>query len=290
MLGNRVGAPSLLLFVLLGLGCAVVLPTPAGAQPAHPRADSPQLTAPDRLATTSRQPAATQDPADDLEAVRGEVEQVMSDPEFSYKKSWFERFADWLAEQIGKLYPDINAPSGPGASFGGGIGTLLAWVIIAVAAAAVIATIAYSIAKRVRAPKKDTADPTEILIEHRRSAAAWESDAESHERLGEWKEALRDRYRSLIRKLIDTEQLPDTPGRTTGELRSDLDRTTPKASADFDQASLLFELAWYADVPTGAAENKQFTEASAAVLGAEVLQDAQRKNHRAPSEDAVVQV
>ena len=70
--------------------------------------------------------------------------------------------------------------------------------------------------------------------------------------------ALRARYRQLVRTLVDRRQLPDIAGRTTGELREDLARTTPDAGEAFDTASLLFELAWYAHVPTGAEQSAQF--------------------------------
>ena len=81
---------------------------------------------------------------------------------------------------------------------------------------------------------------------------------------------MRARYRELVRTLTDRRQLPDIAGRTTGELRGDLDRTTPAASSDFDAACLLFELAWYADVPTGPDESERFRAAAAAVLAAPV--------------------
>ena len=77
---------------------------------------------------------------------------------------------------------------------------------------------------------------------------------------GAWKQAIRARYRLLVRTLIDGGQLPDIAGRTTGELRSDIETTIPGALESFDEASTLFELPWYADVETGPAENERFKE------------------------------
>ena len=115
-------------------------------------------------------------------------------------------------------------------------------------------------------------------------------DAERLEAEGEWKLALRARYRELVRTLTDRRQLPDVAGRTTGELRVDLDRTTPAASADFDVACLLFELAWYADVPTGVDENARFREAATGVLAARVVDVDADDSDRADDGDSTMVV
>jgi hypothetical protein len=107
-------------------------------------------------------------------------------------------------------------------------------------------------------------------VEHRRRAGEWADDAERFEAAGEWKLAVRARFRELVRTLVDRRQVADLAGRTTGELRDDLATTTPGATDAFDTACLLFELPWYAHVDTGAAENARFTAAAAAVLAAPV--------------------
>lgn len=205
----------------------------------------------------------------DPDQVAEQVEQIMSRPEFTYEPSWMERLGEWINEQLEKLFGGAEPVDGTVApsQFGGGAGSLIAWLIIIVALIAVIAAVVFALRRRVRREDVDE-DEVELEVEHRRRAAEWRSDAEEHERRGEWKLALRARYRELVRALTDTGQLPNVAGRTTGELRADLDATTPDAAADFDAASLLFELAWYADAPTDAAENRRFRELAAAVLAA----------------------
>jgi hypothetical protein len=165
------------------------------------------------------------------------------------------------------LFPDAG-PAAPGSTFSGGIGALFAWVMIIVALAAVVAAVVYVLIRRVRKPAEVDEELTETEVEHRRAADEWRGDALDHEAAGEWKEAMRARYRLLVRTLTDRRQLPEVPGRTTGELRDDLARTTPDAAEDFDTASLLFELPWYADVTTGPEENARFRAAADAVLAA----------------------
>jgi hypothetical protein len=111
-----------------------------------------------------------------------------------------------------------------------------------------------------------------VDTEHRRAASQWASDAARYEADGEWKLAIRARFRELVRTLVDRAQVADLPGRTSGELLADLARTTPAAGDDFQTAALLFELPWYADVPTGEDENTRFRAAATKVLAAEVLE------------------
>lgn len=210
--------------------------------------------------------AAPPDPANP-EAVQQQVRDVMDRSEFSYEKSLMERFGDWLAEQLDRVFPDMAGGAG-GSTFGGGIGMLVAYVLIVVALAGVMAAVIYVVIHRVRRVDVDDDEATETEIEHQRSADAWQADARDHEAAREWKEAIRARYRLLVRTLVDREQLPDIAGRTTRELRVDLTATTPAAQAAFDTASLLFELPWYADVPTGPEENARFRAAAEEVLAA----------------------
>ena len=202
------------------------------------------------------------DPADTAERVR----EVMSRPEFRYEKSLLDRVGEWIARQL----EDLFGPVQPAGTFGGGAGALIAWILIVVAVVGVVAAIVYVVVRRVRRPERDEEPLLDSEIEHRNPAAHWGELAARHEAAGEWKEALRCRYRELVRTLVDRGQLPDVPGRTTGELRSDLHRSTPAADDAFDRATLLFELPWYADEPTGAEENRLVRELAAQVLGQQV--------------------
>ena len=195
-----------------------------------------------------------------------QVRDVMSRAEFSYEPSIMERIGEWISDLLDDLFPETTA-SGSGTAFAGGVGPLFAWVLILLAVAAAIAVVVVVLRNRV--PRvRDEEPPTEAEIEHRRRADEWLADAERLEADGNWKDALRARYRNLVRTLVDRRQLPDVPGRTTGELRADLARTTPSAQEAFDTCSLLFELPWYADVPTGPEENRRFRDAAALVLSA----------------------
>lgn len=207
---------------------------------------------------------------DDPTQVARDVERVLSRDEFRYDPSWFDRFSDWIGQQLDRMFGESDTPAGTAADFGGGIGSILAWLLIGAAAVAIVAVVVYVVRNRIRRISGDDGEELSVSIEHRRRASDWDRDAARLESEEDWKGALRARYRQLVRTLVDRGQLPDVAGRTTGELRQDLDLTTPSASDAFDRASLLFELGWYAHLPVERSEYDAFRDAAASVLSAQV--------------------
>lgn len=219
------------------------------------------------------------DPAELTEQVR----RVMSRDEFQYPKGPIDRLSEWINDLLERIFGDAE-PTTSNAPNLGGLGSVIAWLLIVVAVVAVVAVVVYVVRNQVR--RRRPADPDlEVEIEHRRSAREWASDAERLEAAGDWKGALRARYRHLVRTLVDRGQLPDIAGRTTGELRQDLARTTPAATAAFDTASLRFELAWYADLT---ADEQQVAELRAAAE--QVLAAPHETSGSAPASSTTVEV
>ncbi|MFZ4519190.1 MAG: DUF4129 domain-containing protein [Microthrixaceae bacterium] len=206
-------------------------------------------------------------PADPA-VVREQVRRVMSSGDYSYEPSIVERITRWITDRLDDLFRGAGGTA-PG-TFGGGIGSVLAWLLILAAVAAIIAVVVVAWRRRIPRRRRDD-DESSVEVEHRRPADDWAADAARQEAAGEWKAALRSRYRELVRTLVDRGQLPDVAGRTTGELRVDLADTTPDATGPFDEASTVFEMAWYAELPTGEDENRRFRAAAAQVLDAAPL-------------------
>ncbi len=203
---------------------------------------------------------------------RSEVEEVMRRAEFQYPKSFMERIGDWVAERLERLFDDLPGVDVPAGTFSGGAGSLIGWLMIALAVAAVAVVVVVAIRRWVPTAPDDEEPLSEVEAQHRRTARQWAGDAERHEAAGEWKLAMRARYRELVRTLVDRRQVADVAGATTRELLGDVEVTTFAAARDFESACLLFELPWYADVPTGPQENRRIRELSASVLAAEVDQ------------------
>jgi hypothetical protein len=178
-------------------------------------------------------------PDRDPEQVREVVREVLSRPEFRPPhRSLTERLFDWVLELIGRLLAVLG-----GSGAGGIVGlVLLALVLVGVGVLAARFS-------RGLTPSPEVA--AAVPAGRRRSAAEWRAEAEAHERAGEWRQAVRSRYRALVADLAARGLVDEIPGRTAGEYRGEVRRNVPTAAAEFADATELFELAWYARWPTG---------------------------------------
>lgn len=198
--------------------------------------------------------------------IRDKMREIFERAEFQREKGIIERIFDWIGKH---LFPDSSSPGGS-AAWGGSIGSVIAWLVIVLLVIVVLVLIGLAIANRSPRVKKQRAEKAEVVdVDEERSAAEWASDAEACERDGRWKDAIRARYRELVERLVAIGVVDSLAGRTTGELRHDVRERVPAVGDRFSAATLLFELPWYADVPTGPEENAEFKR-----LAASVLQDA----------------
>jgi hypothetical protein len=197
------------------------------------------------------------------QATRATAAQVFKRGEFQRKLSLLDRFLRWLARQFHFSRPEVRTGGG---SAGGS--SLLLYLILAALVALLIWIIVRVARTWVRAPKAEVEPDDDPVVEAPRTQREWRSEAEAAESDGRWKDAVLARYRELVSELVDRRVAAGVPGRTTGELQADVSLNAPEASAAFSEATLLFELPWYADVPTGVDENHRFKDLAAAVLAA----------------------
>jgi len=203
------------------------------------------------------------------QATRATAAQVFKRGEFQRKLSLIDRFLRWLARQFHFRNPGVRT----GGRAAGGT-SLLLYLVLAALVALLVWIIVRVARTWVRSPKAEVETDDEPVVETPRTQREWRSEAEAAEAESRWKDAVRARYRELVSELIDRRVAVGVPGRTTGELRADVSVNAPRASAAFSEATLLFELPWYADVPTGIDENRRFKElAAAALAGAPAIDD-----------------
>jgi hypothetical protein len=146
--------------------------------------------------------------------------------------------------------------------FRGDRGTVLAWAILGgLLATAIVLSIRFA-----RTMTPDPGIPVRTASIPRRTAREWRAEADAHERAGEWRDALRARYRALVADLAARGLVDEVPGRTAGEYRTEVTDSAPRAAPEFGGATELFERAWYGNRPTGAAESEQFRDLEARVL------------------------
>ena len=181
--------------------------------------------------------------------IRDRAHEILSRPEFHRSESAVERVANW----IGDLFSGIDFGVGSGSGF---VGNLLSIALI-IGVGYLLVRLALAIAGRTRAPEQAT-DELTIEVEAGRDASDWGADAERFEAAGEWREAMRARYRQLVRSLIDEGVLDEVPGRTTGEYRTEFARERPANADPFGALTDLFEEVWYGGRDTDASDNQRF--------------------------------
>jgi Domain of unknown function (DUF4129) len=204
-----------------------------------------------RLMAAAPLPHPQQDPT----ATKDKAKAILDQPQFrGVQPSWFQKAVQWIGDHLARAL---------GGLFGGGSGSLIAWVIILGLLAGVVLVIVF-VGRTVR--REPERDEPEARVEIRRTASDWRAEAEALEAKGDWKGALRCRYRALVAELIARRLVRDMPGRTTGEYRADVRSSLPDAGPGFTGATELFERAWYGDRPTGPDESRRFDELARGVV------------------------
>jgi hypothetical protein len=187
-------------------------------------------------------------------AIRKAASQILSRPEFRpTPQTPIERARKWLSHQVARIINDVIT-AGPH----GVIGALLALVVVA--------ALVFIIVRAVLGTSVNPVRDGFALDGPRRPMADWLAEAARCEAAGDWRGALRSRYRGLVAELAHRGLVEEIPGRTTGEYRRAVDHNLPNGSAEFGDATDLFEGAWYGDQPTAAPEAERFRTLAQRVL------------------------
>lgn len=198
-------------------------------------------------------------PEHSTQEVQRELSEILAHEEFSPRpKPLAEIVVEWIDERIESLTKPATRP------FVGDISTLdLAAVVLLVILVALVI-------RRVRATLRSSArrhlESNEIATT-RISGRAWRQEAEEHEQTGEWRQAMRCRYRALLAELVERRVVEDVVGRTTGEYRMEANKHDHLLDAPFTEASTLFEAAWYGNETTGPDEASRFQDLADEVVG-----------------------
>src|SRR6266540_2818720 len=193
-------------------------------------------------------------PARDPREVHRAVDEVLSRPEFRpASRPLLDRIWTWLLTHLGELLAGLTSTTA-----GSIIGLVLFVVILAL-----LALLAVRFARTMStSPEVGAA----IVVTPQRGAAEWRADAEAHEASGQWRQAVRCRYRALVADLASRGVVQEVPGRTSGEYRSEVGRNLPNASEAFAGATEVFDRAWYGRRPTDEGEAIRFRDLAGRVL------------------------
>jgi hypothetical protein len=190
---------------------------------------------------------ALPDPEPGPDEIREAVDEILGRDEFQPDEpSVFDEVLEWIGDQLDGLFQ----PGVPG----GETSPLVGYAILG----ALLGGVGYLLWRWLRRVRPEPEASSDVPGEDERAAADWRWAAEQCEAEGRWKDALRCRYRVLVGELVERDAIPDVPGRTAGEYRVEVSSAFPEVSPPFGEATDLFERAWYADEPTGPAENERF--------------------------------
>jgi hypothetical protein len=193
-------------------------------------------------------------PQHDPTTVRHAARDILQRPEFKPARR------SWLSTELSRLLSRLVGSGGSGL----GPATIIVVVLVGLVVAAA-GYLAFRHFVRVPAgPSQPVVVTTNEMLG--RSTADWRAQAASYEAAGRWRDALRCRYRALIAELVGRGLVDEVPGRTSGEYRRVVDDVVPRVAPAFDDATAMFEQAWYGEAPTGPGEQTQFDELAGRVL------------------------
>lgn len=184
------------------------------------------------------------------------VDEILSRPEFQEPpKSLYDRVVELINELIGDVLGQV---------IGGARGSVIGLVLVGVLIATLIAVWVRFVPTMSRDAR---ARGREIDVDRVQPARDWVAQAEAAAATGNWREALRCRYRALIARLAERGVIEEVPGRTAGEYRRELHRAFPSAAPHFNRATELFELAWYGGRSADSDDHAAFVEVAGRVIG-----------------------
>jgi hypothetical protein len=196
-------------------------------------------------------------PSHTAEQARRAAREVLSRPEFQEPaRPLLQRLRDDLFDFLGRLLARLLE---------GATGSPVGWLVVAIVVAVLVA-LTVRFARGVRRDPEVDADGFGVRGGRRRTGADWRAEADALEAAGEWRRALRSRYRALVADLAARGLLDEVPGRTAGEYRSEVATNAPTAAGDFASATTLFEAAWYGGSPTDADDAATFRSLESRVL------------------------
>jgi len=189
--------------------------------------------------------------APDPDSVRRAAHDILAQPQFrTPAPSLLDRARHWLGQQFTRALDDVL----------GGHLSVVGAIVLVVVAAALAALVVWAVRGR-RGGVVRFGPPVSDV---RRPPADWLAEAAACEASGDWRAALRARYRALVAELARRGLVDEVPGRTTGEYRAEVRDALPGSAATFSGATDLFERAVYghADVgPDDAAELQALADA-----------------------------
>jgi hypothetical protein len=165
----------------------------------------------------------------DRDAARRAAEEELSDPKYRDARPGFlQQIGQWLGEQLEKLLNSLSSDV-PGGIFG---------VVLVVALLIVLIVVI-----RLRTGKMAGSARADRVVfgGQRRSAADYRRAAEEAAAAGRFDDAVRDRFRAVVRALEERALLDSRSGRTADEAAAEAGLLLPNVADQLRQGARLFD-------------------------------------------------
>jgi hypothetical protein len=166
-----------------------------------------------------------------------------------------DRAVGWLLDRLA----EVDLPTAPGSRV---------WLVAGLLALAALAVAALRLAGPLRPRARRAASPGAVFDGAVRTAAAHRDAADEHAASGRWEQAVRERFRALVRSLEERALLVPTPGRTADELAREAGRLLPAAAEDLAAAAGIFDDVWYGGRTATAEDDARLRDVDAVVASA----------------------
>jgi Domain of unknown function (DUF4129) len=195
-------------------------------------------------------------PARSGPTVRAMAARILAERQFKQDEDLWQRFVTWLEAHL-----HVEVPS----FFGGTWGSFLVLAVLVVSVVGVVFLVARNLpSRRVRRARRSDVVVTDE--DRAQTAEQWRQEADRLAAQGNYREALRCRYRALVAELADRRLIDQVPGRTSGDYERAVRALVPEAAEQFSAVTGLFERCWYGHEPSDAKAQVIFDEAARAVI------------------------
>lgn len=192
------------------------------------------------------------------EEARRRVLEELGKSRYTEMPQWLRDLLQWLYELMEKIITFVlDATSGPAASGGGGIN--VAFVIILVLIAAAIALLIWKVGLprwQTRRRRRDA----EVDLSEALEPDDYRSAAQRFAEAGDWRSAVRDRFRAVVKELEIATILDPRPARTAFEASALAGRALPEQAAALDDGARTFSEVMYGDRVADAAAYRRMVE------------------------------
>ena len=189
----------------------------------------------------------------DAETAREWAVRELSDPIYHGRESLIAALLRWIEERLAETQQAVFG-------FAPGLPVLVFAVLILG-----IAVVALLVAGPIRRSRRAGRASTEVFDDDTRTSDQLRASADAHAAAGRWSEAVLDRFRALLRSLIERALLDERPGMTAHEAAVAAGDLLPSVAADLMRAGRLFDDVRYGDVAATAADDDRLREVDQAV-------------------------